>query len=349
MLILASRESGNFARVAAMPTFPYGLSGVLTAVATSGIVLSFNGFQSPLNLAGESRNPARDIPFALIGSVVLGAITYVLLQFAYVVVITPAHLAQGWAHVNFSSPFAQLAMALNLNWLALMLYVDAFVSPSGAGITDMATTTRMVLGMQQNGFAPAFLGKISPAVGIPRPSLCFNLLVCFVFLFCFRGWGLLAATISVATAISYLMIPICAMSLRRTSPELPRPVRAPVLNLLGSSAFVVAGELLYWARWPLTAQVILLTIVVLPIYGWYRRHSSLDLLKMEFRSAFWLILYLPCIALLSWLGSSEFGGRGFLPYGWDMSVVGVVYYVFSVWGTRSALRNPPTSELLKRD
>src|ERR1700753_2820951 len=58
---------------------PYGWSAVLTAVATSGIVFSFNGFQSPVNLAGEARNPSKSIPFAVIGSRVRALVIYVAL------------------------------------------------------------------------------------------------------------------------------------------------------------------------------------------------------------------------------------------------------------------------------
>ncbi|MGO9999817.1 MAG: APC family permease, partial [Acetobacteraceae bacterium] len=58
-------------------------AAVLTAVATAGIVFSFNGFQSPINLAGEARNPARSIPIAVLGSIALATVIYVILQVAY--------------------------------------------------------------------------------------------------------------------------------------------------------------------------------------------------------------------------------------------------------------------------
>lgn len=57
---------------------------MLTAVATSGIKFAFNGFQSPVNLAGEARNPARSVPFAVIASILLALVIYVLLQVAYI-------------------------------------------------------------------------------------------------------------------------------------------------------------------------------------------------------------------------------------------------------------------------
>ncbi|TCG07711.1 amino acid:proton symporter, partial [Paraburkholderia steynii] len=103
---------------------PFGWSAVLTAVATSGIVFAFNGFQSPINLAGEARNPAKSVPFAVIGSILLALVIYVLLQIAYIGSVNPADVVKGWNQFNFKSPFAELAIALNLNWLAILLYVD---------------------------------------------------------------------------------------------------------------------------------------------------------------------------------------------------------------------------------
>ncbi|MGC1520325.1 MAG: APC family permease, partial [Steroidobacteraceae bacterium] len=109
------------------------VAAILTAVATSGIVFSYNGFQSPVNLAGEARNPGRSVPFAIFGSIALSTVVYLLLQVAFLGAVSPDHLHEGWGGLEYSSPFAQLALALNLNWLALLLYADAFVSPSGTG------------------------------------------------------------------------------------------------------------------------------------------------------------------------------------------------------------------------
>jgi len=99
------------------------ISAVLTAVAISGIVFSFNGFQSPVNLAGEARNPGRSVPIAIIGSILLATVVYLLLQVAFLGAVDPAQLAKGgWASLAYSSPFAQLALALNLNWLELFFF-----------------------------------------------------------------------------------------------------------------------------------------------------------------------------------------------------------------------------------
>src|SRR5215475_2808211 len=208
------------------------LAPVLTAVATGSIVFSYNGFQMPVNLAGEARNPGRNVPLAIFGSIALSTVVYVLLQIAYLGAVSPEQAANGWGSLDFSSPFAQLAVALNLNWLALLLYSDAFVSPSGTGSTYTASTARMIYAMERNGTIPKIFGRVHPKYGIPQPAMWLNLVVSFIFLFKFRGWGGLAEVISVATIITYLVVPISVMALRRTAPKLHRPLRIPGMPII---------------------------------------------------------------------------------------------------------------------
>lgn len=316
-------------------------AAVLTAVATAGIVFSFNGFQSPVNLAGEARNPGKSIPFAVIGSIALATIVYVILQVAYIGAVPQDMLAKaGWHGIDFRSPFAELAIIVNLNWLAILLYADAFVSPSGTGMTYTATTARMIYGMERNGTLPKILGHVDPKWGVPRPAMWLNLVVSFLFLFFFRGWGTLAAVISVATIISYLTGPVSVMTLRRTAPELHRPFRLLGLPVLAGIAFVMSTELLYWAKWPLTGEIILLMVVALPVYLYYQAKTGWHDFARQIKGAWWLIVYLPTLAFVSWAGSTQFNGKGYLSYGMDLAVVALIGVVFYVWGVKSGWRTP---------
>lgn len=317
------------------PFAPYGWAAVFTAVATSGIIFAFNGFQSPVNLAGEARNPSRSVPIAVIGSILLALVIYVFLQLAYIGAVSPAEVARGWARLDFSSPFANLAIALGINWLAILLYVDAFVSPSGTGITYMATTSRMIYAMERNKTMPAIFGSIHPLFNVPRPAMWFNLGVAFIFMFFFRGWSSLAAVISVATVISYLTGPVSLMALRRHAPDLDRPLHIPGMKLIAPMAFVCASLILYWARWPLTGEIILLMVVALPVYAYYRARDGWRDWELELRGAYWLILYLIVIAFVSYAGSNRFGGHNLIPFGWDMAVVAVLSLFFYSWGVAS--------------
>ncbi len=339
-LVLSGFHWGNFKVGVHGGQHVGNLAAILTAVATSGIVFSYNGFQSPVNLAGEARHPGRSVPFAIFGSIALSTVVYLMLQVAFLGSVAPEHLGEGWAALEYSSPFAQLALALNLNWLALLLYADAFVSPSGTGSTYTATTARMIYAMERNGTAPAVFGRVHPRYGIPRPAMWFNLVVSFIFLFFFRGWGKLAAVISVATIITYLVVPISVIVLRRTAPNLHRPLRVPGLPVLAPVAFVLATLMLFWARWPHTGQIMLLLILPLPVYFYYQAKGKWRDFGRQLRASWWLFAYLSVITALSWAGSKEFEGHDYIGYGWDQLCVALTSLAFYFWGVRSGWRTP---------
>ena len=98
------------------------------------------------------------------------------------------------------------------------------------------------------------------------------------------------------------------VSLRRTAPELHRPFKLPGLPIIALLAFVFSAELLYWAKWPLTGEIILLVVVALPVYFYYQWKSGWHDFARQLAGAWWLIAYLPVIALVSCVGSKQFGG-----------------------------------------
>ncbi|NVI09385.1 APC family permease [Paraburkholderia sp. JPY454] len=343
-LMWAGWHQENFAVGTGGQFAPYGWPSILTAVATSGIVFSFNGFQSPVSFAGEARSPSKSIPFALVGSILLALVIYVMLQIAFIGAVSPSSIASGWHGLNFSSPFAELAIALDLNWLAILLYVDAFVSPSGTGTIYTATTARMIYAMERNGTMPSIFGATHPVYGVPRAAMWFNLGISFLFMFFFRGWGTLAAVISVATIVSFLTGPVSLMALRKHAADLRRPLRIPGMLVIAPFAFVCASLMLFWACWPLTGQIILLIIVALPVYFYYQSTAGWESFRAELRAAWWMLLYLPAMAMLSLLGGREFGGMGVIPDGWDMLTVVAVALVFYRWGVRSGLRTTYLNE-----
>ena len=319
------------------------VAAILTAVATSGIVFSYNGFQSPVNLAGEAHTPGRSVPFAIFGSIALSTMIYLMLQVAFLGTVAPDHLHDGWAALEYSSPFAQLALALNLNWLAILLYADAFVSPSGTGTTYTATTARMIYAMERSGTVPEVFGRVHPRFGIPRPAMWFNLAVSFIFLLFFRGWGRLAAVISVATIVTYMVVPVSVIVLRRTAPNLHRPLRVPGLQLLAPIAFVLATLMLYWARWPHTGQIMLLLILPMPVYLYYQSKSGWHDFARNLHGAWWLVAYLATVVVLSWAGSKEFEGHDYIGYGWDQLCVALAALIFYFWGCAAAGKRRPST------
>lgn len=336
-LLFAGFHASNFTSAGSI--VPNGWASVLTAVATSGIIFAFNGFQSPINMAGEAKNPGRSIPIAVIGSILIAMVIYVLLQIAFIGAIDPSMIENGWHHLNFNSPFADLAIVLGINWLVILLYADAFISPSGTGITYTATTSRMLYGMEKNKYLPSVFGKLHPFYGIPRQAMFLNLGVSFLFLFLFRGWGVLAEVISVATLISYITGPVTVMTLRRTGQNLYRPLRLKGLSFIAPLGFVMASLVLYWARWPLTGQVLFIIMIGLPVYFYYQAKIKWKGFRQNFSAGLWMVVYLLCMMTISYLGSQKFGGINVIPFGWDMVVITCLSLVFYRWAIKSGFQS----------
>ena len=136
--IVGGFHTANF--TAANGFNPDGAHGILAAVSTSGIIFSYLGFEQADQLAGESNNPKRDIPVAVIGSITLGLIIYIALQIVFIGALPSSAIGSTWDQMGnglytaFTGPWAELASLVSLGWLAAILYVDAIVSPGGTGL-----------------------------------------------------------------------------------------------------------------------------------------------------------------------------------------------------------------------
>src|SRR5262245_15538506 len=81
---------------------PFGWKGVMLAIASGGIVFSYLGFEQAIQLGGESQNPRRNIPLAVVGAMTLGVVLYIALQVAFIGALDPSTLSHGWSSVGFA-------------------------------------------------------------------------------------------------------------------------------------------------------------------------------------------------------------------------------------------------------
>ena len=130
---------------------PYGYVACLTALAGGGIVYSVNGFQAPLDFSGEARNPRRTIPAAVLTGIGLAVSCTWPCNWRSSSPCPSICLGNGWQGVTFESPFGQLALILNLHWLASLLYADAVISPGGSAYVGVAINARHTYALAKNG------------------------------------------------------------------------------------------------------------------------------------------------------------------------------------------------------
>ncbi|RXS02928.1 APC family permease [Staphylococcus saprophyticus] len=335
MLIISGFDTGNYGH--SVGTFmPYGSAPIFAATTASGIIFSFNAFQTIINMGSEIQKPEKNIARGIAISLTLSAILYIVLQSTFITSMpTEMLLENGWSGINFNSPFADMAILLGLNWLAILLYMEAVVSPFGTGVSFVAVTGRVLRAMEQNGHIPKFLGKMNEKYMIPRVAIIFNAIISMVMVSLFRDWGTLASVISTATLVAYLTGPTTVISLRKMAPKMHRPFRANLLKFMAPFSFVMASLAIYWAMWPTTAEVILIIILGLPIYFFYEYKMNWKNTKKQIGGSLWIILYLIVLAFLSFIGSKEFKGMNWIHYPYDFIVIIIIALIFYKIGTSS--------------
>ena len=338
VLGIVNFHGGNF--TAANGFSPYGAKGILGAVSTSGIIFALLGFEQADQLAGESANPKRDIPRAVIMSVIIGAIIYVALQVVFLGALPASQIHGTWAHgayTTMTGPFAQVASLVAVGWLATILYVDAVISPGGTGLIYTTATSRVSFGLSRNGYAPTAYERTN-ARGVPWFGLITAFVVGCICFLPFPSWKSLVGLITSASVLMYAGAPLSFGVFRRRLPDAERPWRAPAGSVLAPLAFVVANLLILWSGWTTDWKLgvaILIGYVLLAgtrILGLNSTAPQLDLYAAQ-----WLPVYLLGMGAIVYL--SDFGPlkNPVFPLWWDMLVVAAFSLVVYGWAMRVAL------------
>ncbi|CAB1130225.1 putative amino acid-proton symporter YbeC [Candidatus Hydrogenisulfobacillus filiaventi] len=331
-----------------------GSAGVMEAVATSGIVFAYLGFRQAVDLAGEARNPQRDVPRAVILSIILGIILYVMLQVVFTGAVPQHDLSKGWDYLPkiFQAPFAQLASTLGLGWLAVLLYADAVVSPGGTGNIYIASTTRVIYALANNGYFPRGLAKVDPRTGIPVGALVLALIMSLLYLLPFPSWQSLVGVVSAATVLTYIIGPVAASVLRRTAPDAHRPFRLGALGFWAPVAFIIGSLIIYWSTWAVDSKLLIAVLIGIVLYALAAAVAPRAIDRptpQTIRAGIWLVVYLLAI---SYFGAGRFGaayngGKGLIHYPLDLVVVAVMSLIFYYWGVASGIETKDTQEALE--
>ncbi len=335
---LTLESAGGFA--------PFGWHGILSALAVAGIVFSFNGFQIGIMMAAETKDPQKNIPKAIIGSVMLGALLYILLQISFLIAVPEGALKNGWSSLSFigdAGPLAGLALVLGAVWLGWLLYVDAIISPLGAGIVYAASSARVLYALSANGYIPQQIKKIDKK-GIPIISVWVNFFFGMLAFLPFPGWQGMVAFLSSTMIAGYAIVPICIVSLRKQQPNLHRPFRLPMYQVFCLAAFYICNLMLYWSGWEIMSKLFVAVILGFLIYLSrliYRKELKENC--ATWKNASWILVYLAGLCVLTKYGS--FGkGLNLIPVGQDFVIIAVFSVVIMYISQKSMLPSEVTEK-----
>jgi amino acid transporter len=357
-----SNFSAHFQGHLAGGFMPFGIKGVFIAIPL-GIVFALEGFEQAAQLAGEARNPKRDVPLAVVGSMLLGAALYILLQLCFTGALNPATLAKGgWAqpfgpNVGKFGPYYTLAESVGLGWLGVILIIDAIVSPAGTGLVYVSAASRLSYSLAKTRFLPPVFSSIDRR-GVPWFSIIFGgVFGCILFL-PFGSWSTLVGAITSASSFMYSFAPVAAVSLRKSDPDRIRPYRAPILNVIAPFSFVVSGFIIYWSGTANDLKIDAAVAFFLVLYVLARRLDP-NQEPLDFRAGAFAIPWIIGLTVFSIFGGSYVGGissgpgntgspGGYatflgakigvhLPFWWDLGAIAVFSLIVFYFAVNSRL------------
>jgi APA family basic amino acid/polyamine antiporter len=257
----------------------YGWSGVLRGAGV--IFFAYIGFDAVSTSAQEARNPQRDMPLGILGSLAVCTVLYVLVS-GVMVGLVPYK-----AMLNQAAPLvvaieAAAGRAAGTGWegpmavVRILVTVGALAGLSSVMVVMMLAQPRIFLSMSKDGLLPGWAGRLHPRFRTPHIST----MVTGTAVAIAAGLtpiGTLGNLVSIGTLMAFVIVSLGIIVLRRTRPDLPRPFRMPLVPVLPVLSALVSFLLMLslpWSTWE--RLMIWMTIGVGVYFAYGFRHSRLN-------------------------------------------------------------------------
>src|ERR1700704_4977866 len=254
-------------------THPYG--GIMGILGAAGVVFfAFIGFDAVSTAAQEAKNPKRDMPIGILGSLVVCTVLYVL--FAYVL--------SGVATVeDFRSTGREASVAFAITkymhgyeWLSKSVTVAILAGFSSVILVMLLGQSRVFYSMSNDGLVPKVFSDIHPRYRTPYKS---NMLF-FVFTGLFAAFlpeDIVGEMTSIGTLFAFVLVCIAVWILRRKRPDLQRAFRVPAVPFVSTAGVLVCGAMIYGLGWTNWLRLLVWLLIGLVFYFTYGiRHSKVQ-------------------------------------------------------------------------
>src|SRR3954468_10134831 len=248
------------------PFAPHGFDGMVTAASV--IFFAYIGFDAISTSGEETKNPGRDLPIAIIGSLAVCTVLYIG------VAITATGAVPADKIAGQDAPLAFVLRTLNFDWGATLISFGALVAITSVVLTILYGQTRIAFAMCRDGLLPASWARLSPRRTPALLTAGFAFLIAIVAgLFSLSE---IAKLVNIGTLFAFIITNFGVIVLRRTRPDLKRTFRVPFVPwfpLIGAALAFYLMKYLERATWIRFGSWLLVGLIVYFAYG--MRHSKL--------------------------------------------------------------------------
>lgn len=341
ILLTHSFSASNFS--SAQGFMPYGIQSIFAALPMAGVIYAFIGFNPAVQLAAESKNPKRDIPFAVYGALLVCTILYVVVQMAFIGALPSSSLSHGFDQLNFAGihgPFVGLLTIAGCFWFVKALYADALISPYGTAMVQAVATGRMTHAMSTNGYFPKFLQSLN-ANGSPKTAILLNTLLGFIFFLPFPSWQHMVGFLVSCLILGYVVGPVSLAIFAKKNRYIFTQLPTYAIHFINILAFYICNLMIYWSGWQTMEKILVMFLVGYGILFAQTCFSKSLRNQLNVLKGIWVPIYMSGLGFISYFGS--FGGTKFFTFGEDFLIVAIysaMIYVFAYYmGIRQSQPN----------
>ncbi|MHC6179174.1 amino acid permease [Clostridium sp. JNZ X4-2] len=247
------------------PFFPYGVGGVFKGAAV--IFFAYIGFDAVSTAAEEVKNPQKDLPIGIIGSLLVCTVLYIIVS-AVLTGILPYYV-----YKDTAAPVAFALQQIGISWGSALVSVGAVCGLTSVLLVMSYGSTRILFSLSRDGLLPQVFSSVHPKYGTPVKSTALVAIIVML-LSGFIPLGELATLTNIGTLFAFIIVSASVIVLRKRQPGYHRPFKCPWVPFVPIVSIIFCAYLI-WNLPHLTKMVFLLWLCIgLVIYFCYSRSHS---------------------------------------------------------------------------